>query len=73
MDFEEMKQRVEMGEEFQFYYKLDSYWISHNQAGFYLTRVKDSYSQFFKTSNELFKDAQIEGKKLLELWNELDI
>lgn len=72
MDYEELKQRVSMGEEFQFYYQGESYWISRNQEGFYLTRVRDSNSQAFKTSSELFESGRIEGKTILALWNELD-
>ncbi|SDC37918.1 hypothetical protein SAMN05421663_102246 [Terribacillus halophilus] len=30
MHFDEFKKRVAMGEEFQFYYKNESYWISRN-------------------------------------------
>lgn len=73
MDYEELRQRVAMGEEFQFYYQNQSFWISRNQEGYYLTRVRDSFSQAFKTSNELFKKARIDGKTILQLWNELDI
>ncbi|MCR8843741.1 hypothetical protein NQ117_08580 [Paenibacillus sp. SC116] len=72
MDYEELKERVLMGEEFQFYYHNESYWISRNDKGFYLTRVKDSNSQAFKTADELFENGQIEGKTILVLWNELD-
>ena len=62
-----------MGEESQFYYRNQSFWISRNQEGYFLTRVRDSFSQAFKTSNELFENARIDGNTILELWNELDI
>lgn len=52
MDFIEFKQRVGMGEEFQFYCNNESYWISKNQDGYYLTWVSDIFSQSFKSSNE---------------------
>ncbi|MDG5471413.1 hypothetical protein P6709_06615 [Jeotgalibacillus sp. ET6] len=73
MDYEELKQRAAMGEEFQFYYRNQSYWISRNSDGYYLTRVRDHYSQSFKTSNELFANGQIDGKSILELWKEIEI
>ncbi|KAB8139466.1 hypothetical protein F9U64_00075 [Gracilibacillus oryzae] len=73
MDYEELKQRVAMGEEFQFYYRNQSFWISRNKNGYYLTRVRDSYSQSFKTSNELFVDGRIDGKSIQELWKEIEI
>lgn len=73
MDYEELKQRVAMGEEFQFYYRDESFWISRNKDGYYLTRVRDSYSQSFKTSNELFEDGRIDEKSIQELWGEIEI
>ncbi|MFP7170750.1 hypothetical protein [Terribacillus halophilus] len=73
MNIEEFKQRVAMGEEFQFYYKNESYWISRNKEGFYLTRVQDSYSQSFKTSEELFREGRIEKKTFHEIWDEIEI
>ncbi|MFS0559417.1 hypothetical protein AB1K91_01625 [Terribacillus sp. 179-K 1B1 HS] len=73
MHFDEFKQRVAMGEEFRFYYKNESYWISRNNEGFYLTRDQDSYSQNFKTSEDLFKEGRIENKTISELWEELEI
>lgn len=73
MDYQEFKDRVDMGEEFQFYFQEDSYWVSHNAEGFYLTREKDSYSQAFLSAIELFEKGTIEGKTLFELWEQLDI
>jgi hypothetical protein len=73
IQYEELKERVTMGEEFQFYYQNESYWISKNQRGFYLTRVSDSYSQSFLTADDLFKDATIDGKSIHNLWDEIDI
>jgi len=73
MDYEELKQRVAMGEEFQFYYRDESFWISRNKDGYYLTRVRDSYSQSFKTSNELFENGRIDEKSIQELWREIEI
>ncbi len=73
MNYGELKQRVAMGEEFQFYYRNESFWISRNKDGYYLTRVKDSYFQSFKTPNELFEDERIDGKSIQELWGEIEI
>ncbi|WP_245640150.1 hypothetical protein [Paenibacillus dakarensis] len=44
MEYAELVQRVGWGEEFQFYYKNEQYWISTNEEGYYLTRGKDSYT-----------------------------
>lgn len=73
MNFDEFAQRVAMGEEFQFYYKNEGYWISRNNEGFYLTRVQDSSSQTFKTSGDLFRKGRIENKTIRELWEEIEV
>lgn len=73
LDFDEFAQRVAMGEEFQFYYKNEGYWISRNNESFYLTRVQDSSSQTFKTSEDLFKEGRIENKTIHELREELEV
>ncbi|MCR6095410.1 hypothetical protein HXA31_11655 [Salipaludibacillus agaradhaerens] len=73
MNYNELKARVQMGEEFQFYYLKASYWISKNKNGYYLTRVRDSFSQSFLSSEELFKKGQIYGHKISEIWSEIDI
>ncbi|MFT0801106.1 hypothetical protein VSK91_06580 [Bacillus swezeyi] len=73
MNIEEFKERVEMGEEFQFYYLDESYWISQNDEGLYLTRERDSNSQSFKTTDELFEKGTIDNKKIKEIWDKIDI
>jgi hypothetical protein len=73
LDYQELVTRVNSGEEFQFYYQSESYWISKNKDGYYLTRVSDSFSQSFLTSEELFEKGQIDGHKISELWSEIDI
>ncbi len=72
MKYEEIKERVQMGEEFQFYYKEESYWISHNGSEYHLTRVRDSCTQTFNTCIELFENATIDSKNLKYIWNELE-
>lgn len=73
LNIEEFKERVEMGEEFQFYYLDESYWISQNDEGLYLTRERDSNSQSFKTTDELFEKGTIDNKKIKEIWDKIDI
>jgi hypothetical protein len=73
MEYDELVQRVGWGEEFQFYYQNEEYWISTNQEGFYLTRGKDSYTQSFTTADELFREGQIDGKSILEIWELIKI
>lgn len=73
MDYKEFRERVELGEEFQFYFQEESYWISQNADGYYLTRVKDGDSQSFTSANDLFEKGTIEGKTLFELWEQIEI
>lgn len=61
MDYEELKERVFMGEEFQFYYLNNSYWVSQNKEGFYLTNEREGSSQKFSSAKELFDNAEING------------
>lgn len=68
----DLVKRVEWGEEFSFQYYEEKYWISQNTNGWYLTRVKDAYSQDFKTALELFNKSQIDGKSIMQIWNEIE-
>lgn len=69
MKFEEYKTLVQCGMEYNFYIDDAEYWISHNEDGYYLTRVIDSYTQEFSSSDELFQNARICGKTISELWD----
>lgn len=69
MNYNELIERVGWGEEFLFQYRGKQYWISKNDDGRYLTRVEDSYTQKFKTCDELFENGRIEGKTIFELWS----
>ncbi|WP_257820182.1 hypothetical protein [Salipaludibacillus agaradhaerens] len=73
LDYQELVTRVNSGEEFQFYYKKEEYWISMNKEGYYLTRGKDSYYQSFLSANALFEHGRIDGKSIQELWKEIEI
>ncbi|NMO95009.1 hypothetical protein HII30_04295 [Paenibacillus lemnae] len=73
MNYAELVQRVGWGEEFQFYYKDEEYWISLNKEGYYLTRGKDSYTQSFATTEELFREGRIDGKSIYDIWELIEI
>ncbi|MDP1509460.1 hypothetical protein L8C07_14110 [Paenibacillus sp. CMAA1739] len=73
MEYTELVERFKMGEEFQFYYKNDSYWISHNEEKYFLTRERDSFSQSFQSVRELFVNGKIDDKTILELWDNIEI
>ena len=71
MDYEEIRERVGWGEEFMFYYNNDEYWISQNNSKRYLTRVRGSVTQEFQSTEALFKDGRVEGKSILEIWDDI--
>ena len=71
-EFIEIKERVAIGEEFSFNYKNDEYWISQNPDGYYLTRVKDSFTQEFDTSEVLFENGMIEGRLLSKIYMDIN-
>ncbi|MCY8343500.1 hypothetical protein [Bacillus haynesii] len=73
MNIEEFKERIELVEEFKFYYLDESYWISLNEESLYLTREMDSNSQSFKTTEELFEKGTIDNKKIKKIWYKIDI
>jgi hypothetical protein len=71
-EFNEFRQRVEMGEEFQVYHDGKEYWISQNVNGYYFTRVKDRFSQDFKSATDLLENATIDSKLIKHLWGEIE-
>lgn len=71
MKYKELVERVEWGEEFLFVYNDESYWISQNENGRYLTKVKGCETQEFRTTKELFEKGRIEGKKICDIWEEI--
>jgi len=70
-EYVEFKSIIAMGDELNFYYKGDEYWISHNPGKSYLSRTKDHYSQEFNGYKELFEKATIEGIKISEIYPKL--
>jgi hypothetical protein len=71
MIYEELIDRVARGEEFEFCYNNEHYWINQNKEGRYLSRCRDGYTQAFKTAVDLFNESRIEGKSLLEIWDSI--
>ncbi|OCA89314.1 hypothetical protein [Pseudobacillus wudalianchiensis] len=71
-EFMELQERVDWGEEFNFDYKEEEYWISQNTDGYYLTRSRDSSTQEFDTSKDLFEKGKIDGKYLSEIYKDIE-
>lgn len=72
MRYEQLIERVGWGEEFLFEYNNEEYWISQNKYGYYLTKVSDGYTQEFKNISELFQNARIDKKTILQIWNDIN-
>lgn len=72
MKYKDILERVSWGEEFFFFYHNEKYWISENESGFYLTRVRDSYTQPFSTAQDLFENGIVEEKTLVDVWNAIE-
>ena len=71
-EFKEFQERIGWGEEFNFYYQDEEYWISQNSDGCYLTKVKGLFTQEFNTKEQLFQRGTINGKRLSELYQDID-
>jgi len=71
MTYEEMANSLSFGEEYNFYYNNEEYWISKNKEGNYLTKVSDGSTQCFPNSEELLENAKIDGKTIKELWDDI--
>lgn len=71
MEYEQMADSLAYGEEYNFYYKNEEYWLSKNQEGHYLTKVSDGETQEFKTSEDLLGTARINGKLIIEIWEDI--
>lgn len=69
--YEEFRKLIGIGEELNFYYQGEEYWISHTPGKSYLTRSKDAYSQEFSGHEQLFEQGMIDGRLLGEFFEEL--
>lgn len=60
---------VDEEQELNFFYKSEEWWINRlygEEKSYLLTRSKDSYTQEFRTAEELFVNGIIDGKKFIE-------
>jgi len=70
-EYESIVKRVGWGEEFFFYYNGEMYWLAQTEDVRHLSKDDCTHSQEFKTTAELFEKARIDGKSLLEIWDEI--
>ncbi|MGA9290080.1 MAG: hypothetical protein WBV93_17255 [Anaerobacillus sp.] len=70
--FKEFQYGIYIGEEFNFNYESDEYWISQNEKGYYLTKVNGSVTQEFNTANQLFEEGKIDGRFFSEIYKDIE-
>ena len=69
ISYQEAIKKVQNGDGINFHYEAGEYWIYLNDHdGYELT-----YTQDFKTAQELFDKGRVFGKSLLELWDHIEI
>ena len=67
-----LQKMIDMGEEINFKYKTDEYWISRTpDKKYHLTRVRDANTQSFDHSQTLFEKARIDGKSFDEIYPDI--
>ncbi|MGX7150331.1 hypothetical protein [Enterococcus ureasiticus] len=71
MEYKEMANSLSYGEEYNFYYNGEEYWMSRNDDGNYLTTVSSEETQEFKTATDLLEKARIGDKTILNIWEEI--
>lgn len=71
-EFIEFQEGIANGEEYPFTYQNEEYWISQNPEGYYLTRVRGSYTQEFDTSEALFKNGTIDERLIAEIYMDIE-
>ncbi|EHD1589177.1 hypothetical protein JR590_002969 [Listeria monocytogenes] len=72
-NYELFKEGLSRGEEYLFTYHDIDYWISHGANGVSsLSKEDGTHCQDFDSLDELFKNAQLEGKSLNEAHIEID-
>ncbi|WP_397538899.1 hypothetical protein [Rummeliibacillus pycnus] len=72
--WKEFKEAIEEGQELAFDYKDEEWWISRvpEEKSFLLTRSRDSFTQAFKTSDELFNNGIIYEKPFIDRIKEIE-
>lgn len=71
-NFQEM---IDEGQEISFDFNGEEWWISRlhdEEISFFLTRSKDSYTQGFRSADELYKNGMMDGKPFIERVPEID-
>lgn len=72
MDYEEFKERLNWGEEFEFEYNSKNYWISVSQDGEYiLNDYQLNFEIHFQSVKDLLNNAKVDGMKISEIWDQI--
>ncbi|UQW96241.1 hypothetical protein M2M59_09465 [Rummeliibacillus sp. G93] len=75
-EWEDVRRAIEdENQEVSLDYNGEEWWISRlysEELSFLLTRSKDSYTQRFKTAQELFNNGIVDGKPFIERVKDFD-
>ncbi|MCA0993405.1 hypothetical protein [Pseudalkalibacillus hwajinpoensis] len=68
----EFQNGIQIGEEYNFYYGKDEYWISQNEERFYLTKVQGAVTQEFSTASQLFAEGKVDGRCISDIYEDIE-
>lgn len=70
--YEEFVADLEMGHEIEFNVQREDYSISHNDKGWYFSKLNSDYHTFSDVTN-LLENIRIMGQTLKEMWDQVEI
>ena len=70
--FKEFQNGIHIGEEYNFHYGNNEYWISQDEERFYLTKVKGSVTQEFSTAKQLFEEGKVDGRFISDIYEDIE-
>lgn len=72
MTYDQFKESLSYGEEYNFFYNNHEYWISKNSKNHFLTDVEKQITQEFDSSDSLLSEGTVEGKHIKDIWDEIE-
>ncbi|GED15538.1 hypothetical protein [Aneurinibacillus migulanus] len=71
--FQIFTEDLKIGREFNFSYKNKKYFISRGKGVWFLSYDKEKEPFTFKDVEDLLTNARIEGAKLEDIWDEVEV
>ncbi|MGB8000207.1 MAG: hypothetical protein WCF60_09010 [Anaerobacillus sp.] len=72
--FKQFQNGIQIGEEYNFNYGNNEYWISQDEERFYLTKVigSGSVTQEFRTATQLFEEGKVDGRFISDIYEDIE-